>query len=244
VDVPVLTAQKIPLMTVGIANSPSVAEQAFSMMFHLAKRNAQNDAFVRAGTWRDQMVQYPLDLIDKTLLIVGFGRIGTRVAKRALAFEMQVRVYDPYLKPADIRAAGCEPVTDLDAAVADADFITVHCPRNAETSDLFDARRLGLMKPTAYIVNTASGGIVNAQALHDILAAERIAGAGVDVFVKEPAPVDHPLLKLPNVVLAPHMAGVSKEALERMSVVAVENILSVLDGRPMKDNAVNPEVFG
>jgi D-3-phosphoglycerate dehydrogenase len=243
VDVPVMTARKIPVMTVGIANTPSVAEQAFSMMFHLAKRNAHNDAFVRGGTWREQMTVFPIDFFEKTLLIVGFGRIGTRVARRALAFDMRVLVYDPYVAAADIRAAGAEPAGDLDAAVAQADFITVHCPKNKETIDLFDARRLARMKPSAFIVNTARGGIVNEQALHDILAAGRIAGAGVDVFEKEPAPTDHPLLKLPNVVLAPHMAGVSKEAMDRMAVAAVDNILSVLDGTPIKEHAVNPEVF-
>jgi D-3-phosphoglycerate dehydrogenase len=100
------------------------------------------------------------------------------------------------------------------------------------------------MKPTAYIVNTARGGIVNEQDLHDILKEERIAGAGVDVFEKEPCPVDHPLLKLSNVVVAPHLAGVTKEAMERMAAAAVNNILSVLDGTPIKENAVNPEVFG
>jgi D-3-phosphoglycerate dehydrogenase len=243
VDVPVMTEKRIPVMTVGIANSPSVAEQAFSLMFHLAKRNAQNDAGVRAGTWREQMTTYPLDFFGKTLLIVGFGRIGTRVAKRAIAFEMRTLVYDPYVAADDIRAAGCEPVKDLDAAAAEADFITVHCPKNKETIDLFDAKRLARMKPTAFIVNTARGGIVNEQALHDILVSGKIAGAGVDVFEKEPAPTDHPLLKLPNVVLAPHLAGVTKEAMERMAIAAVDNILSVLDGNPIKENAVNPEVF-
>jgi D-3-phosphoglycerate dehydrogenase len=243
VDVPALTAKKIPLMTVGIANSPSVAEQAFSMMFHLAKRNAQHDAFVRAGTWRDAMKSFPVDFMGKTLLIVGFGRIGTRSAKRALAFEMRVLVYDPYVSAQQIKAAGCEPVSDLDAAVAEADFITIHCPKNAETINMFDAARLARMKPTAYIVNTARGGIINEQALYEILAAEKIAGAGVDAFEKEPAPLDHPLLKLNNIVLAPHMAGVTRESMDRMAVMAVRNILSVLDGQPIKENAVNPEVF-
>ena len=243
VDVPVLTQKRIPLMTVGIANSPSVAEQAFSLMFHLAKRNAQHDAFVRGGTWREQMTSFPIDFLEKTLLVVGFGRIGTRTAKRALAFEMRVLVYDPYVPARDIKAAGCEPVSDLDGAVAQADFITIHCPKNTETIDMFNAKRLSRMKPSAYIVNTARGGIINEQALYDILKAEKIAGAGVDVFEKEPAPVDHPLLKLPNVVLAPHMAGVTKESMDRMAVQAIRNMLSVLDGQPIRENVVNPEIF-
>jgi D-3-phosphoglycerate dehydrogenase len=244
VDVPALTARKIPLMTVGLANAPSVAEQAFSFMFALAKRNAQHDKAVRAGTWRDSLTAYPVDFLNKIILIVGFGRIGTRVAKRALAFEMRTLVYDPYVPASTLKAAGCEPVTDLDAAVAAADFITVHCPKNAETTSLFDAARLARMKPTAYIVNTARGGIVNEAALCAALAENRIAGAGIDVFEREPAPIDHPLLKLPNAIVSPHIAGVTVESLDRMAVAAIENTLSVLDGKPIRENAVNPEVFG
>ena len=244
VDIPALTEKRIPLMTVGIANSPSVAEQAFSLMFALAKRNAQHDAGVRAGTWRDQLTMLPVDFLDKTMLVVGFGRIGTRTARRALAFEMRVLVYDPYVAADAIRAAGCEPVSDLDAAVAQADFITVHCPKNPETVNMFDSARLARMKSSAIIVNTARGGIINEQALYDILAANRIAGAGIDVFEREPAALDHPLLKLGNVVVAPHMAGVTRESMDRMAIATCRNILSVLDGAPNKENAVNPEVFG
>lgn len=244
VDVPALTAKRIPLMTVGIANSPSVAEQALSLMLALAKRNAQHDAGVRSGTWRDQLATLPVDLLDKTVLIVGFGRIGTRMAKRCVAFEMRVLVYDPYVPAASIEALGCEPVRSLDHGVAEADFISVHCPKNAETTNMFDAARLALMKPGAYIVNTARGGIINEPALCDALAAKRIAGAGIDVFEREPAPLDHPLLKLPNVVVAPHIAGVTRESVDRMAIAAVRNILSVLDGEPIKENAVNREVLG
>lgn len=244
VDVPALSARKIPLMTVGLANAVSVAEQAFSFMFALAKRNAQHDAAVRSGTWRDQMTVYPVDFGEKTILIVGFGRIGTRVAKRALAFDMRTLVYDPYLPAQTLKAAGCEPVTDLDAAVALADFITVHCPKNTETTNLFDAKRLARMKPSAYLVNTARGGIVNEAALAEALTTGKLAGAGIDVFEREPAGIDHPLLKLSNVIVSPHIAGVTVESLDRMAVAAVENTLSVLDGRPIRENAVNPEVFG
>jgi D-3-phosphoglycerate dehydrogenase len=244
VDIPALTEKRIPLMTVGIANSPSVAEQAFSLMFALAKRNAQHDAGVRAGTWRDQLTMLPVDFLDKTMLVVGFGRIGTRTAKRALAFEMRVVVYDPYVAADAVRAAGCEPVSDLDAAVAQADFITVHCPKNPETVNMFDAARLARMKSSAIIVNTARGGIINEQALYHVLSSNKIAGAGIDVFEREPAALDHPLLKLSNVVVAPHMAGVTRESMDRMAIATCRNILSVLDGAPNKENAVNPEVFG
>jgi D-3-phosphoglycerate dehydrogenase len=213
-------------------------------MMALAKLGVHFHSMVQDGRWAtDRMKRLPVDLVGKTLLIVGFGRIGSRTAKRAVAFDMRVLVYDPYVKADVIRAAGCEPVKDLDAAIAEADFITVHCPKNAETIDMFDAKRLGRMKPTAVIVNTARGGIVNEKALFDVLAAGKIAGAGIDVFEKEPASVDHPLLKLENVVVAPHLAGVTQESMARMGVAAVRNALSVLDGAPIKENAVNPEVF-
>jgi D-3-phosphoglycerate dehydrogenase len=109
---------------------------------------------------------------------------------------------------------------------------------------LFDAKRLAHMKPGAYIVNTARGGIINEAALHDALKSGKLAGAGIDVFDKEPAARDHPLLQLPNVIVAPHLAGVTVESMDRMAVATVRNILSVLDGKPIKENAVNPEVFG
>lgn len=243
VEVPALTAHRIPLMIAGTANSPTVAEHAMFMMFALAKRSVAQDAVVREGRWQDRWIDLPVDLLEKTVLICGFGRIGTRVAKRLLALEMRVLVYDPYVPAETIKAGGYEPVTDLDGAVAQADFITVHCPRNPETINLFDAARLARMKPTAFIVNTARGGIINEAALHDVLAAKKIAGAGIDVFEREPLGAEHPFYKLTNIILAPHVAGVTKESIDRMAVATARNVLSVLDGQPTKENAVNREVF-
>jgi len=135
-------------------------------------------------------------------------------------------------------------VQDLDEAVAKADFITIHCPKTPETTGMFDAARLARMKRTAFLVNTARGGIVDENALYDALKANRIAGAALDVFVEEPTPNDNPLLTLPNFIAAPHVAGVTREAVDRMAVVAVQNILSVLDGKPTRDNVINKEVLG
>ena len=177
------------------------------------------------------------------MLLVGFGRTGTRVAKRCLAMEMTVIVYDPYLPAETMRAAGCEPVSDLDAALPRADFVTIHCPRSAETIGMFGAARLQRMKKTAYLVNTARGGIVDEGALHAALTTGTIAGAGIDVFDPEPPPPDHPLLQLANLVTSPHMAGVTRESIDRMAVQAAYNVLSVFDGKPIRENAVNPEVF-
>ena len=152
----------------------------------------------------------PYDLFGKTVLIVGFGRIGTRTAKRCLAMEMNVLVFDPYKPAADIKAAGCEPVADLDAALPRADFVSIHCPKTPETVGMFNAARLKRMKPTAYLINTARGGIVDEPALHDALVSGKLAGAGLDVFEQEPPPAGHALFALPNVIMAPHVAGVTR----------------------------------
>src|SRR5579862_6548258 len=243
VDVPALTRRNIPLMIGGTSNSVSVAEAGVFLTMSLARRGAQMNALVREGRWHDRYKEMPVDLYGKTVLIVGFGKIGTRAAKRYAAMEMNVLVYDPYIYSETIRGMGYEPVADLDAGVARADFITIHCPKTPETVGLFDAARLARMKPTAHIVNTARGGIIDEGALFEALKERRIAGAALDVFVEEPTPVNNPLLTLPNFIAAPHVAGVTREAVERMAVAAVQNILSVIDGKPIRDNVVNREVL-
>jgi D-3-phosphoglycerate dehydrogenase / 2-oxoglutarate reductase len=244
VDVPALTARKIPLMIGGTSNSVSVAEAGVFLTMSLARRGAQMNALVREGRWHDRYKEMPVDLYGKTVLIIGFGKIGTRSARRFAAMETSVLIYDPYIYSETIRGSGYEPVGDLDEAVARADFITVHCPKTPETVGLFNAARLAKMKRTAFLVNTARGGIVDEKALYDALKANRIAGAALDVFDQEPTPQDNPLLTLPNFIAAPHVAGVTKEAVDRMAVVAVQNILSVLDGKPNRENVVNKDVLG
>jgi D-3-phosphoglycerate dehydrogenase / 2-oxoglutarate reductase len=241
VDVPALTAQNIPLMTTGIANSPSVAEGALFMMLALAKRAAELDAMVKSGQWAKRLSAVPFDLFGKTVIVVGFGRIGTRTAKRCLAMDMNVLVYDPF-KAAEIAAAGYEHVEDLDAALPRGDFVSIHCPKNPQTVRMFDAVRLARMKPSAYLINTARGGIIDETALYAALTGGKLAGAGLDVFEREPASGDNPLFKLANVITAPHLAGVTKESLDRMGLQTARNILSVLDGEPIRDNVVNREV--
>jgi len=244
VDVEALNRRRVPLMIAGTANSPSVAEQALFMMLTLAKRAVELHALVREGKWSTRFGLLPFDLFGKTVLIVGFGRIGTRTAKRCLAMEMTVQVYDPYVSADAIREAGCEPVGDLDAALPQADFVSLHCPKSQDTIGLFDAARLALMKPTAYLINTARGGIVVESALYDALVAKRLAGAGLDVFEVEPPLPGAKLFDLPNVIIAPHVAGVTREALDRMGLQTARNMLSVLDGQPIRENAVNAEVLG
>jgi D-3-phosphoglycerate dehydrogenase / 2-oxoglutarate reductase len=243
VEVPALTARKVPLMTAGTANSTSVAEQAFHLMISLAKKHEALDALVKDGRWADRHKAPPMELSGKTVLIVGFGRIGTRQAKRCNGFDMKVLVHDPYVDASTIGVAGCESVTDLDAALPRADFVSIHCPKTPETINMFNAARFANMKRGAFIVNTARGGIINETDLHTALTSGHIAGAGLDVFEQEPTPADHPLLKLDNVISSPHMAGVTVEAIQAMAMATARNILSVLDGTPNRDNTINPEVY-
>jgi D-3-phosphoglycerate dehydrogenase len=232
-------------MVTGIANSPSVAEQALYFMLALAKRGAYMDALARTNRWVERLSgELPVDLFGKTLLVVGFGRIGTRTAKACLALGMSVHVYDPYVEASKVTAAGCTPHADLDAALPHADFVTIHCPKTAETTGMFDAARLARMRASAYLVNTARGGIIDEAALHSALTRGVIRAAGLDVFDREPPDLDNPLLKLDNVLTAPHMAGVTRESFERMAIAVANNLLSVLDGKPNVDNVVNKEVLG
>jgi D-3-phosphoglycerate dehydrogenase len=198
---------------------------------------------VGSGNWGARHEALPMELAGKTVLIVGFGRIGTRSARRCQGFDMHVLVYDPYVDAAAIRDAGCEPVSDLDAALPRADFVTIHCPKTPQTVGMFNAARFSRMKPSAFIVNTARGGIIDEPALHAALTSGRLAGAGLDVFEAEPTPADNPLLKLDNVISSPHMAGVTTEAVAGMAETTARNILSVLDGAPNRDNVINKEVL-
>lgn len=243
VDVEALTRRGIPLMTCGTDNSPTVAEYAMFMMLALCKRGAAMDGLVRQGCWSERYAELHTELLGKTLLIVGFGRIGTRVAKRCLPMEMTVQVYDPYVPADAIRSAGCEPVADLDAALCHADFVTIHCPKTPETAGMFNGARLARMKSSARLINTARGGIVEEAALYAALAAGKLAGAGIDVFEREPPLTDNPLLTLPNVIAAPHMAGNSRESLDRKALTVTRNLLSVLDGAPRREYVVNPEAL-
>ena len=244
VDVPALSRRKVPLMVAGTANSPSVAEHALFMMLTLAKRAVEMHSCVKDNKWALRLGMLPYDLFGKTVLIIGFGRIGTRTAKRCLAMEMNVLIHDPYKAAAEIKAAGCEAVPDLDAALARADFVSIHCPKSPETVGMFNAARLKRLKPTAYLINTARGGIVDEKALYDALVSGQLAGAGLDVFEQEPPPAGHSLFELPNVIMAPHVAGVTREAVDRMSEQTARNILSVLDGDPLRQNVINQDVLG
>ncbi|UYN93804.1 MAG: hydroxyacid dehydrogenase [Enhydrobacter sp.] len=243
VEIPALNKRKIPLMTTGIANSVSVAEHAMYMLLASARLSRKHDRFVRANTWAERLSDLPADLAGKAILVVGMGRIGSRTVKRCVAFEMDVYVMDPNISEPEIAKAGAKKVTDLKAILPKVDFVSVHCPKSPETVNMFNAETIGLMKPDAFLVNTARGGIVNEEALYTALTSGKLRGAGLDVLDREPPDPNNKLFGLENVIFSPHMAGVTKEASDRMAVTAIENILSVFDGRPNVANVVNKEIF-
>ena len=243
VDIPVLTARGVPLMIAGTANSTSVAEHAVFMMMAVAKRALELHARTRDGLWHDRTSFLPREMMGSTVLVIGFGRIGSRTAPRCAAFVMRVLVSDPYVAAETIRAAGFEPVEDLDEALGVADYVTIHCPRNPETMGMFGAARLARMKPGAVLVNTARGGIVDEGALLAALQSGHLAGAGLDVMAQEPQGAGNPVLALPNVICSPHLAGVTVEAWDAICVNTARNMLSVLDGAPIREHVVNQEVL-
>ncbi len=245
VDIPSLNKRKIPLMTTGIANSPSVAEAALFMMLALAKRGAELDAMVKQNRWADRVKTIPFDVLGKTVIVVGFGRIGTRTVQ-ALPGDGDERRWctTRSSRPRRFLPRAPKPVSDLDAALPRADFVSIHCPKSPETVGMFNAARLSKLKPSAYLINTARGGIVDEAALHAALTTGKLAGAGLDVFASEPPKPDNPLFKLDTVITAPHLAGVTREAQDRMSLQTAKNILSVFDGDIIRDNVVNKEALG
>ena len=244
VEIPALNKRKIPLMTTGIANSVSVAEHAMYMMLAAARLTKKMDRFVRENSWSQRLSDLPSDVAGKSVLVVGMGRIGSRTVKRCVAFEMDTYVLDPNISEAEIKKAGATKVSDLKAILPKVDFVSVHCPRSPETLNMFNAEALALMKPDAFLVNTARGGIVNEEALYTALTTGKLRGAGLDVLDREPPDAKNKLFGLENVIFSPHMAGVTREANDRMAITAIENILSVFDGRPNAANVVNKEVLG
>ena len=209
------------------SNSAAVTELVFAQMLLLVRHTHAANIAVREGRWGDYTKFVGTEMAGKMLGIVGMGNIGSRVALRARAFEMDFMVYDPYIPGASITAMGGRMVA-LDDLLAQSDFVTIHCPRNDETNGMIDARRLALMKPTAILVNAARGGIVDEEALYDALIRRSLAGAALDAMATEPPSPDHPLFTLDNVLLTPHIGGGTEEASARGEWGAVEDVIRVL----------------
>jgi len=243
VDVAALTERGIPLCVAATSNAVSVAEHTMYFILALAKKSVEFDHATRNDNFWIKRQMGAQDIADKSVLLVGFGRIGTRVAKRALAFDMKVFVIDPFVDDAEIKAAGCIPVNDLAAALPEMDFVSLHCPKSPETVNLMGKAQFAAMKPTAHVINTARGGMVDEDALYDALTSGAIAGAGIDVFASEPPKPEHPLFQLDNIIVSPHSAGVTEQSILRMASQTAENVLNVLDGKPNPDTVINKEVL-
>jgi len=241
VAVDALTRRKIPLFIAGDTNSTSVAEGAFALMLGSARRLLAYDAAARSGDWRTRDSFRAGELAGKRLLVIGFGKIGRKLAARACAFEMQISVFDPMLPRLTIEAVGARYEPDLDAALPEADFISLHVGLSGATQNLISAERLKLLRPHAVIINTSRGGTIDESALADALEASRLGAAGIDVFDHEPLRMDCRLLKTPNTILSPHAAGLTREAADRMAIATVENALAFMRGDIDPSLIVNPE---
>jgi D-3-phosphoglycerate dehydrogenase len=243
VDVARLTERGIPLAIAIDANALSVAEHALYLILTLAKRGFAFDRAIHQGDFAIRESLRGMDIAGKSVLLIGFGRTGTRVAAFARAFAMNVFVYDPYIDQMAITAAGCIAVVDYASVLPDMDMVSLHCPLTDETRSMIGARELGAMKDSAYVINCARGGIVDEPALCEALRSGSVAGAGLDVFVREPLPGDDPLLAFDNVITSPHIAGVTREASMRMATGAARNVLAAFDGSLDPAAIVNPEVL-
>lgn len=233
-----------------VANIPdygikSVADHTMMLILALARRVTAWDRYTRELKYIGRWTNPPMNLIgielaDKILGIVGLGRIGREVAKRAKAFDMKIIAYDPYIPKDTV----LEDVTllELDDLLRQSDFVTIHCPLTNETHHLINEDRLKLMKRTAFIINTARGPIIDEKALYKALKDRWIAGAALDVFEHEPPPSDNLLLKLDNVILTPHVAWFTEEALRRLEFTACEEAIRILKGEVPR-NLVNRMVL-
>jgi D-3-phosphoglycerate dehydrogenase len=234
VDVPAATERGIYVATAPGVNETAVADFAFSLILALSRKVVDNDRNVRQGDWTRIAGNDPT---EKTMGIVGLGTIGKKVARRARGFDMRVLAYDVF-QDAEFAAANQVTYVPLEQLLAESDYVSLHTPLIPATRHLINEERLALMKPTAYIVNTSRGGVIDEEALYRALKSGKLAGAGLDVFEKEP-PWGNPLLDMPNVLVSPHVAGNSQEAQQKVIAMACENALRVLQGQPPL-HAVNP----
>ncbi len=241
VDVEACTEAGVMVVNQAGANSPAVAEHALGLMLALAKKIVIADRALRRPGRLDRFLFTGNELHGKTVGIIGFGNIGACLAKLCRAFDMTVLAYDPQQSEDAVRQRGGRKVP-LEALLRDSDFVSLNCPLSDETVGMLGRDQFACMKPTAYFVTTARGGVHNESDLFEALKDRRIAGAGLDVFLDEPPNHRHPLLTLDNVVATPHNAGLTVEANQSMARSAVRQWASILNGGPPR-SLVNPEVW-
>ena len=243
IDIPAATQRRIVVTNTPEVLTETVADFAFCLMLAASRRLVEGDRYARDGKWKtwEPLLLAGQDMYRATLGLIGLGRIGSAVARRAKGFEMRVMYYDPFRREDLEQSLQIEyrPFTDV---LRQADFISVHVPLSEQTRHLIGRDQFSMMKPTAVFVNTSRGPVVDQQALAEALAARRIFAAGIDVFEREPVPTDDPLLAQGNAIVAPHIASASIPTRIRMATLAAENLVAVLQGK-RPPNPVNPEVL-
>ena len=243
IDVAAATAHGLPVAVVGEANSNAVCEHAFMLMLATVKDALPLDNAVRTQDYSRRNAMTAGEVSGKTILIVGFGRIGTRMARRCAAFDMKVIVADPYVPRRVIQGHGYEYVEDFRDALDRADILTMHRPGNHDGSPVMTGQEFSRMRKGAVLINTARGTLLDEDALYQALSNGPLAAAGLDVTRDEPPAADLPLLQLDNILLSPHIAGVTREAFQAMGLQAVQNCLDAFDGKLDDYYLINPEVM-
>jgi glyoxylate reductase len=244
IDIRACTSRQIAVMTAMGSLEETTADLAFALLLAVARRIPEADCFVREGRWNywDWELLWGANVHHKVLGLVGFGSIGQAMARRGLGFSMRILYYARRRVPEEIERELRAQLSDLETLLRESDFVSLHIPYADDTKNLIQARELGWMKPSAFLINTARGRVVNEQALVAALTTGRIAGAALDVYEHEPK-VHPDLLKLGNVVLAPHIGSATRETRMEMVRIAAQNLLASMDGqRP--PNLINPEIFG
>src|SRR5512133_470259 len=237
VDVETATRRGVVVLNAPGANTISTAEHTFSLLLCVARKIPAADAMIHGGSW-DRKNLEGVELYNKTLGIIGMGRIGSELGRRAIAFGMRVVAFDPYLSASRARSLQVELAEDLDELLPLADFISLHTPLTAETRHILNAERLAKTKRGVRIINCARGGLIDEQALADAISSGHIAGAALDVFETEPLPPDSPLRKIPNLVLTPHLGASTAEAQESVGIEIAQSIRAALLEGTIR-NAVN-----
>lgn len=244
VDVAALTRRGIPLTITPDANAQSVAEHAFMLMLALCRRLLHQDRLTREGQWWETRKLSCMQLAGRTLFIIGHGRIGSRVGRIAQAFGLRTLVIDPAFAPETLGAFGHEPVADVAQGLEQSDIVTLHVPASDETRGMVNAAFLSRMKKGAYLVNTARGDLVDEAAVLDALLSGHLAGAGIDVFRKEPVEKGRPLLSHPAAIVTAHTAAFTDASMRRMAIDAARSIIAAFNGALDRRCVVNAEVLG
>jgi len=239
INISMATKKCIPVTFTPVSNSQSVAEHAISLMMGLAKNTLKCHNSTTQGNFEDRSNLRNAEMYKTVLGLVGAGNIGSRVGKMcSKAFNMKVMVYDPYLDNCDWG----EKTEHIEEIFQVADYISVHVTLNNKTKNIVSEKLLNIMKESAVIINTSRGGLIDEEALIDVLVKRKIGGAGLDVFKEEPVKIDNPLLKMNNVLLSPHMGGITTVGLKRMAMDVANNVLSILAGDKSVP-LINPEVW-